>query len=323
LITTKIYDRLPSDAGVTFEGFEDIRLKSRESVKEKLEDFMEYCKNAQKPAIRVILGEWGEGKTDAYKRYIEPKVKADGNYAFFVSASTLSNGYEKPAVLKLLETTSLSAVRFLVVLFSCIREESKETKIPDPQSYQDAFSYLNAILNTLIDKEKTRKVFIFIDEFEELLLTQTKLREIISGIKETINGRYAAIDEGGEYAGSVHFIIAATPDAYYRLQADEETALIFGGLGRRAGVIDLPQIRKEEGIIFLFELLKYAYRDNLPDPLPFNNLGIFNAIFRIAQGNPGNIVSLFTRLMNSARVDEKFIKVIDSEHFLNFLEKEM
>jgi len=322
LSTTRIYERLPSDAGVTFEGFEDIKLKSRESVKEKLEDFIEYCKNARKPAIRVILGEWGEGKTDAYKRYIEPKAKADGNYAFFVSASTLSNGYETPPVVKLLKTTSLSAVRFLVVVFNCIREESRETKIPDPQSYQDASSYLNATLNNLIGEQKTRRIFIFIDEFEELLLTPARLRDIISGVKETINGRYAAIDEGGEYEGCVHFIIAATPDAYYRLQVDEESALIFGGLGRRAGVIDLPQIRKEEGITFIFELLKYIYRNNLPDPLPFNNLGIFNAIFRITQGNPGNIVSLFTRLMNSARVDEKSIKVIDSGHFLRFLEKE-
>jgi len=322
LATTRIYNRLPSDAGVTFEGFEDIKLKSRESVKEKLEDFMDYCKNARKPAIRVILGEWGEGKTDAYKRYIKPKAEAENNYAFFVSASTLSNGYEVPVILKLLKTTSLSAVRFLVVLFSCIREETGETRIPDPQNYQDALSYLSAVLNNLIGEERTRRIFIFIDEFEELLLTPARLRDIISGIKETINGMYTAIDEGGEYEGCVHLIIAATPDAYYRLQADEETSLIFGGLGRRAGVIDLPQIRKEEGIAFLFELLKYAYMNKIPRPFPFSNLGIFNAIFRITRGNPGNIVSLFTRLMNSARINEKFIKVIDSEHFLKFLEKE-
>jgi hypothetical protein len=322
LVTTRIYDRLPSDSGVTFEGFENIKLKSRESIREKLEDFMNYCKSARKPAIRVILGEWGEGKTDAYRRYIKPRAEADGNYAFFVSASTLSNGYEIPSVSKLLESTPLSAVRFLVVLFNCIREECEEARIPDPQNYSDASSYLNDALKNLIGEEKTRRIFIFIDEFEELLLFPHRLKDIISGIKETINGRYTAIDEGGEYEGCVHLIVAATPDAYYRLQTEEDTSLIFGGLGRRAGVIDLPQIRKEEGITFLFELLKYIYRDNLPQPLPFSSFGIFNALFRITQGNPGNLVSLFTRLMNSARVDEKSIKVIDSEHFLKFLEKE-
>jgi predicted DNA-binding ribbon-helix-helix protein len=313
---------LPSDSGVTFEGFENIKLKSRESVKEKLEDFMDYCKNARKPAIRVILGEWGEGKTDACRRYIEPMAKADGNYAFLVSASTLSNGYEMPSVSELLKSTSLSAERFLVVLFNAIREECEEEKIPNPWSYRDASSYLNAVLNNLIGEKKTRRIFIFIDEFEELLLFPQRLKDIISGIKETINGMYKAIDEGGEYGGCVHLIIAATPDAYYRLQTEEDTSLIFGGLGRRAGIIDLPQIRKEEGITFLFELLKYSYRNDLPQLLPINNFGIFNVIFHIAQGNPGNLVSLFARLMNSARIDEKSINIIDYEHLLKFLGKE-
>ncbi len=320
--STKIFDRLPSDAGVTFEGFEEIRIKSRESVRNKLEEFMEYCKNAKKPAIRVILGEWGEGKTDAYRRYVQQKSQAEGNYAFFVSASTLSNGYEVPNIRKLLETTSLSAVRFLVVLFSCVREESKETKIPGVEKYKDSYAYLNDVLANLVGEKKTRRIFIFIDEFEELLLNPPRLNDIISGIKETINGRFTSIDENGEYAGCTHLIIAATPDAFYRLQVDEETSLIFGGLGRRAAVIDLPQIRKQEGMEFLYALLKYSYKNNLPQPLPFDNLGIFHALFRITQGNPGNLVSLFTRLMNSARIDHNQIKIIDGEHLLKFLERE-
>jgi len=319
---TKIFDRLPSDAGVTFEGFEDIRIKSRESVKNKLEDFMEYCKYAKKPAIRVILGEWGEGKTDAYKRYIQPKCQAEGNYAFFVSASTLSNCFELPQIKRLFETTSVSAVRFLVALFNSAREESGDIKIPNPENYKEAYEYLHAVLTNLVGDKKTRRIFVFIDEFEELLLNPPKLKDIISGIKETINGRFTAIDEGGDYEGCVHLIVAATPDAFYRLQVDEETALIFGGLGRRAGVIELPRIRKQEGIEFLYALLKYSYKNNLPQPLPFDSLGIFHTLYRITQGNPGNLVSLFTRLMNSARINNTQIKSIDSEHLLKFLEGE-
>jgi hypothetical protein len=319
---TRIFDKLPSDAGVTFEGFEDIRIKSRESVKAKLEDFMKYCKDTKKPAIRVILGEWGEGKTDAYKRYIQPKCQTEGNYAFFVSASTLSNCFDLPQIKRLFETTSISAIRFLVVLFNSVREESREIKIPNPENYRDAYAYLNDILTNLIGDKKTRKIFVFIDEFEELLLNPSKLKDIISGIKETINGRFTAIDDGGEYEGCVHLIVAATPDAFYRLQVDEETALIFGGLGRRAGVIELPRIRKQEGIEFLYALLKYSYGNNLPQPLPFDSLGVFHTLYRITQGNPGNLVSLFTRLMNSARIDHNQVKNIDSEHLLKFLEKE-
>jgi len=319
---TRIFDRLPSDAGVTFEGFEDIRIKSRELVKTKLEDFMEYCKDAKKPAVRVILGEWGEGKTDAYKRYIQPKCQAEGNYAFFVSASTLSNCFELPQIKRLFETTPISAVRFLVALFNSVKEESREIKIPNPENYKNAYEYLNDVLTNLIGEKKTRRIFVFIDEFEELLLDPPKLKDIISGIKETINGGFTAIDEGGEYRGCVHLVIATTPDAFYQLQVDEETALIFGGLGRRAGIIELPQIRKQEGIEFLYALLKYSYRNNLPQPLPFDNLGVFHTLYRITQGNPGNLVSLFTRLMNSARINHNQVKNIDSEHLLKFLEKE-
>jgi hypothetical protein len=319
---TKIFDRLPSDAGVTFEGFEDIRIKSREFVKAKLEDFMEYCKEAKKPALRVIVGEWGEGKTDAYKRYIQPKCQAEGNYAFFVSASTLSNCFELPQIKRLFETTSVSAVRFLIALFNSAREESGEIKIPNPENFKDAYEYLHAVLTNLVEDKKTRKIFVFIDEFEELLLNPPKLKDIISGIKETINGRFTAIDEGGEYEGCVHLIVAATPDAFYRLQVDEGTALIFGGLGRRAGVVELPRIHKQEGIEFLYALLKYSYKNNLPQPLPFDSLGIFHTLYRITQGNPGNLVSLFTRLMNSARMNNTQLKNIDSEHLLKFLEKE-
>lgn len=313
---------MPSDAGVTFEGFEEFKIKGRESVRQGLENFIEYCKGAKKPAIRIILGEWGEGKTDAYSRYIVPRSQVDGNHAFFVSASTLSNGYENPRLTKLLRSTSSSAVKFLVVLFDCVREESQRADVPSPEGYEDAYAYLNAVLKMLIGNKKARRIFVFIDEFEELLLNQLRLKDIISGIKETINGMFSPIDEGGEYEGCLHLIVAATPDAYYKLEVDEETALIFGGLGRRAGVIELPLIRKHEGVEFLFALLKYSYKNLLPEPLPFDSLGIFQLLFKIAQGNLGNMVSLFTRLMNSAMIDQQHIKKIDGEHLLKFLEKE-
>ena len=318
------FKRWPSDAGVTFEGFEEIHLKSREIVRKKLEDFIKYCLDSKKPAIRVLLGEWGEGKTDAFARYIKPKVEAEKNYAFLVSASTLSNAYnpESRGIYKLLTSTTLSASKFIAALFHAIKEENRVEKIPDCKSYEDAEGYILDCLNGLLGPNKDRKIFVFIDEFEELLLEKgAKLKEIISGIKETINGRFTPIDENGEYAGCLHLIIAATPDAYYRLQVTEDTALIFGGLGRRAGVIELPAVRKAEGIEFLLALLKYAYTNNLPKELPIEDLGIFHTLYRIAQGNPGNMVSLFTRLFSSAKHNDK-IAVINEQKLLQFLRGE-
>lgn len=320
----KGFKRWPSDAGVTFEGFEEIRLKSREEVRKKLEDFIKYCLDSKKPAIRVLLGEWGEGKTDAFNRYIKPRVEATKNYAFLISASTLSNAYnpESGAIYKLLNSTTLSASKFIAALLYAIKEENHVDKIPDCSSYEHAEDYILHCLNNLLGSIEHKKLFVFIDEFEELLLEKgTKLKDIISGIKETINGQFEPIDEKGQYAGCLHLIVAATPDAYYRLEVTEDIALVFGGLGRRAGVIELPIVTKAEGIGFFLALLRYAYNGHLPKELPIENLGIFHTLYRIAQGNPGNMVSLFTRLFSSAKHNNN-IEIVNEDVFLRFLRGE-
>lgn len=320
--TTRIFNRLPSDAGVVFEGFEDVTIKSRLDVKKKLEEFINIVKSERKPTIRVIVGEWGEGKTDAFKRYIEPTAKEIGYCAFFVSASTLSNSFELPDVKKLMDATPSSSLRFLVALFASIKAESRISAIPDPANSSDPSEFVEESIARL--KTNGEKLIVFIDEFEELLLNPPILKEIISGIKETINGQFDLIYEGGKFEGCLHFIIAATPDAFYRLEVNEETSLIFGGLGRRVGKIELPEIKRLEGIHFLWGLLNYCFDYNLPEPLPIKSIGILNGIYRITQGNPGNMVAHFTRLMNSARKadDPDKMHVIDYKLFLENFKNE-
>ena len=321
--TTKIFNKLPSDAGVVFEGFERITIKSRLDVKKKLEEFIDIVKSERKPTMRVIVGEWGEGKTDAFKRYIEPITKEIGYDAFFVSASTLSNSFELPDVKKLVNATPSSSLQFLVALFASIKAESQISAVTDPANFFDPNEFVEDSLVRLTTNRE--KLIVFIDEFEELLLNLPILKKIISGIKETINGQFRPIYEGGKFEGYLHFIIAATPDAFYKLQVSEETSLIFGGLGRRVGVIELPEIRKHEGIPFLWELLKYCFDYNLPKPLPIKSIGILNGIYRITHGNPGNMVSKFTRLMNRAAReidDPDKMKVVDYKLFLDFFKNE-
>jgi len=321
--TTRIFNRLPSDAGVVFEGFERITIQSRLYVKKKLEEFIEIIKSERKPTMRVIVGEWGEGKTDAFKRYIEPITKEIGYGAFFVSASTLSNSFELPDVKRLMNATPSSSLQFLVALFASIKAESQISAVTDPANFFDPNEFVEDSLVRLTTNRE--KLIVFIDEFEELLLNLPILKKIISGIKETINGQFRPIYEGGKFEGCLHFIIAATPDAFYKLQVSEETSLIFGGLGRRVGVIELPEIRKHEGIPFLWELLKYCFDYNLPKPLPIKSIGILNGIYRITHGNPGNMVSKFTRLMNRAAReidDPDKMKVVDYKLFLDFFKNE-
>lgn len=319
---TRVYNRLPSDAGITFEGFGDIIIETRKKVKKQLEEFINYCYTTNKSALRVLIGEWGEGKTDAYYRYIQPKTEEEKHYSFFVSASTLANGYEISAINELTKDTPLSSLRFLTTIFNSIKAENLyDERIPNPEDHKTADEYMETTLDNLLTNTDSR-IFIFIDEFEELLLNIDKLNLIISGIKETINGRYPLISEKGKYPGRIHFIISATPDAFYRLQVSNDTALIFGGLGRRTGVIDLPSIRKKEGFEFLWELLQYSYNNNIPAVNPIGNYGIFQSLYRITLGNPGNLVSKFTRLMNKAKLNDKEVKIIDGKLFTEFLENE-
>jgi len=212
---TQKYINLPSDAGITFHGFENIVIPSREGIRKKLNDFIVTCENSNKPTLRVILAEWGEGKTDAYHRYLEPELRSRDYQPILVSASTISNSYSVPVVSKLIGSTSLSAIMFLVTVMNSAREESKINELPDASNYDDARPYLLDSFHSLLEKKSG--IVVFIDEFEELLTNKQSLNKILSGLKETINGSYHEIDEGGEFEGSIHFVISATPDAFYQL----------------------------------------------------------------------------------------------------------
>jgi len=296
--------RIPSDAGVTFEGFEKIVIPSRGQVKDLLDSFLAAMEKAPGPMIRVILGWWGEGKTDAYGRYLKPNVARSGDLLVFVAASSIANSYERRDVSDTIEKTSLSALRFLVALLAAARDENPALGIGSvggsPEDYVG-----NSLLKLATTNRATRKIVFFIDEFEELLL-HPRLNDIISGLKEVVNppqgpdsGVRQWLFDKGKLGGKVHFVLACTPDAYYRLESNAETALIFGGLERRQGVIELPPISRREGVRFLLDLLRYSYDGKLPDGL-FVAPGIFDALARAAQLNLGNLVSLLARCLTSA-----------------------
>ena len=225
----------------------------------------------------------------------------------------------------LLGTTPLTSLKLLVAVFRAIIEETKDMKIketlPSVDTYNEASNYVEDNLSLLLKENPKNRIFIFIDEFEELLLNRNALKSVVSGIKELINGQYGPIHEKGLYEGAIHFFISCTPEAYFKLQIHEETSEIFGGLGRRTKVIELPEISKKEGITFLYELLRYSYNGELPDPLPVINLGVFNLLLKISQNNLGVLTSLFTNVLNSVREND-YLQVLDYDPLLSFLEKE-
>jgi len=323
-----IYHRLPSDAGVTFEGFAEVTLFSRQVVKQKLLDFLDFALSARAPAMRIVLGEWGEGKTDLFRRCIVPWCDTNKQRAVFVSASTLANSYGNRNVANLTSQTSLSSLRFMVALLHAAK--TTNPGLPIPQTGQTPFEFLRECLSSLC-RDETR-LFFFIDEFEELL-SSPRLNEIISGLKESLNPPQIAdeisksgspeslLHETGEYEGAAHFVVSCTPDAFHKLQASGDTSLVFGGLGRRCAQIEITRIRKEEAIRFLNGLVDYSFEAK-PVQTPLENAGVLQTLARVCQSNPGVMVSLFSRYFTFLKESSDEMRVANYETLLDFLANE-
>ncbi|MEM3449570.1 MAG: hypothetical protein QXP38_11995, partial [Nitrososphaerota archaeon] len=315
------FKRLPPRTGIPFSGFEFARIDSRVRVQEEIETFLFECRNSPFFNVAFIKAEWGEGKTDAYERYIKPTCERYGDFVYLVSTSTIGDKVSR--VNKLFSQESTLAARFLGCVFAAIRDELKSrTGRGDPfisSGEADALSYIQDVLDFHFSLGTQARMFIFLDEFEEIQGMPLDVRiSILSGIKELINGQVGMLHEGGRYAGRIHFIIACTPYAYNRIKDSIELAEIFGSFASRLKQIDLPPLKKLEVYRFAMDLLKYSYEGVVPTPLPFSTPGILNTLATISQRNPRAIVQLFWDLMSAASSGEG-MKIVDCDLLLDTL----
>ena len=311
--TTKKFKQLPPHAGVPFTGFKYAEIPGRKAVGKQLRDFIRYClQEATSPAVGVILGEWGEGKTEAYERYIKSVIRGN-NVPYLVSASTVAQSLRKVEA-----DNPLVGFNFLAAVFHAIKHESPSGLIPSSAQFATTDRWLDAVL----EAHSKGRVLVFIDEFEELILDPGALRRILSGIKELINGQYKPVAEQGNYPGIISFLLACTPNAYARMQRDPEIAEIFGSWERRVRLISLEPVTRQEGGRFLYDLMRYAYNDNLPAVLPVKDAGVFHTLQTIGRGNLGILVKLFVTVFNAAVIDDDTMRVIDGTEVLNALADE-
>jgi len=311
--STKKFKRLPPLAGVHFAGFKEVKIESRQLIVKQLRDFIRYClKEAKSPAVQVILGEWGEGKTEAYQRYIHTEVR-EPNHAYLISASSLAQSLPK-----IQADSPLASLNLLAAVFYAVQHEVKPEKLPPFERYMDTERWLEKILQAYAKG----RIIIFIDEFEELILNPPALRNILSGLKELINKQYNSITEEGLYPGIISFILSCTPDAYSRMQRDSEITEIFGLWDRRISKIHLAPVTRQEGIKFLYDLMRFSYEDRLPEPFPIKDLGVLYSLQNIGRGNLGALVTLFVKVFNSAAIDDETMYVINGPILLDILVNE-
>lgn len=323
--TTTKFKRFPPISGVTFSGNEKTAIKSRLAIEEEIKDSINYCKKeTEGVAARFILGDWGEGKTDTYERIIEPVITNSGDYLFFLSASRLANSYDNETMMNFAKFLLANPDRLLIHLFNVIKADFKYKDLI-PEMKENPKSFLSRTLDELFENND-KKIFIFIDEFEELLLTPKTLKKVVSGIKESINGDFEveSLGKEGKYKDRLHFFLSCTPDAYYKIQVNYD--FIMPGFDRRVGKIRLTQITREEGLKFLMDLINYSYTSLdgdypiLPNNLPIANISVFNTLLRVSQRNMGNLTSLFTEIFKSLVMNDQ-IEILNYSNLLDQLKK--
>jgi hypothetical protein len=302
---------LPDPKGIPFQGIKEAKIPGRESVLYSINDFIKKSKNDSNVQVCLIKAEWGEGKTDAYDRYISEILKNE--YCFPVTTSTVAKKLRK---IDKETSQSSTATNFLAALFAALGDDNYsqtgEKNFFYNEKFTDPVNYVSSLLSKLFDNND-KKCYIFLDEFEEILYNDDVKADVISGIKEIINKRFGALCSGGKYSGRFHLFIACTPHAWNTITEDPNFSQVMGSTEQRLSysMIELPLLSRSDCYYFLLDLMKVTYKGHLTKP-PIAGAGVFETMINISQKNPRTLIQLFYKLMsNVEKVDENKIRCID------------
>lgn len=313
LETTSVYIRPLPDSGtpeIHLSGFHEIQIPSRVKAQRQIRDFLRYCeRDAVRSAARMLLGAWGEGKTEAFHRDVKPRAEKHGHHAFRIPSRSIVNAYRHYDRLDTIE-----ARLFLAAVFHALADTGV-SEIPRYES-RGVLGWLERCLEAL--ECDRRKLFLFIDEVEQLLHEPSQLLRLMLGIKQILDGDFDSIQPGGRFPGSVFIFFACTPEAYNKIASDPEFRQVFGGYGRRMAKIDVESISLVESVQFIHGLIKYAYDKRLPKPFPITSPGILRALATVAKRNMGHMVSLTAQLFSAANLDNRKLVVIGDEQLKSF-----
>jgi len=327
---TRRFTITPNPAGVHFSGFEHVHFDSRTNIEGQIRAFIASLETADNPRVRVILGDWGDGKSELYERYLKHKEESMNYKIVYCAASSVNNAMQTQYYEKMVRNEVRASVRFITSLLIAIHSNPHNTSLfgskHEPREGRRAEQYSDLLLSHLLPEENDTRLVIYIDEFEELI-GQESLPEILSGIKEVINQEFNLISNSdfgkGKLAGRVHLILACTPDAFHRLPREKTTSQILGGWERRVGRIRLTPLRKREAVAFLNGLTAFYYEGKVPNPSPFQRPGMFETLHRISMGNVGNLVSLHAELLQRASsqddTDSSEMCIVDYEQMVEWL----
>jgi len=304
--------RLPSEVGRDVaELLKYARLKSRENVVNDIKVFIEDIDKNPDPHVMFLIAEWGEGKTSIFEGYLKT-LPPDKGKVISIGGGTLMNWARDIARREVLRGCRINGYRFLAAVFCTLWGEKRNEfekrygiKLPSPYAYDDAREYVVKVLKSIsASSKKFHRLFLFIDEFEEVTGTDVETRRMItSGIVDFLNMKIEEFREQGEFRGLLHLIISLTPPGWSRLEGDRDLVETIGRLKRRVKIRRLPKISKSEFWELINGILKFAYEGRVPELLPFRPPEIMNPLYISSMGNLGAIIRLIHEIFNRAKIE--------------------
>lgn len=307
-------------------------LESRKRFIDGLIKTLNEATKSTEPYIVFIVAEWGEGKTSVYEGYLKREDIIGKNIVVGVTGSTIFNWFRRIVSEKEYFTdTERDELKFFAALLRALRDEVEEpiagiNRLPKPEDRPDlsknTLKFINECLNHIFNNiPKESAIFIFIDEFEDILNQPSEIRiRITSALTEIINGKVREISDKGRYGGRFHFIVSVTPAAYQLIR--RELGPVSGRLGGRIERMELHRLNRRESYKLVVGALRYSYDGKILH-LPFASDGIINTIYIASLGNPRAIIRIVRTLLSKAMDRETGkLMIIDHNSFIDHLKDE-
>ncbi|USG99385.1 hypothetical protein K1720_07580 [Thermococcus argininiproducens] len=325
-----IYTRLPSETG---KGIEFGSIKSRRKVATKVESLLEIAKKRQyQPLVLFLIGEWGEGKTTLYNRYLKDREDV---YVFDVQTDVFINFARRIDKKEILPQDQHDAgYNLLAALLLALRDKHGNKireligePLPGERSYSSVKHFVSKSLEILKKvsriKSKNRPIILFLDEFETFVLTADDkiLRDyVLQGLTNILNGNVTEMfKEEFSHTSLLHLILSLTPPAYAKIKA--YAGDILGRVLARIETIKLMPLTIEERYEFIRELLKYMWvtEDDLHTKL-FTPPSLLNPLVYSTIGNTRALQQAIEKVITLNTVESENKKYIKSLGYCDFVE---
>jgi len=320
--------QLPSKTGKDIIDLEEYAKLPRTNTYESIKAFLEAARKSREVNVCFIVAEWGEGKTSIYEGLLKKPEVIKSDLVIPLSTKRLIVHIKEKE--NYFTDTGSVGIRFFACLLYAIKDVIENDliqfspfsniKIKPKEEQQPTTQFiLNGLRSIFSVLEWGSRVFIFLDEFEDIVDEPSTIRDFIRvGLLEVINGYPKCLSQE-PFAGRLHLLIAATPPAYERLRSEVYTDV--GRLfGQRALSVQLEKLDRKNAYNYILGVLKYCWKGKLPK-IPFSEAGMFNTIYLATSGNTRSIINLIELLLTHAKVhapDGK-IEIINPECFVQAL----